>query len=135
MTCVLCLPSVQAYEESLTLSAFKTVQNAPEVDLSASPGTEVALSGSCKVKIIDQFDCYMETLKTCFDFEKLKEFCQREDFTILFDGMHGAGGPFARRVLVDELGLPEVRSGPIEQCHNGRYHISCRFVSLPLPLT
>lgn len=28
---------------------------------------------------------------------------------MLFDGMHGAGGIFAKRVLVDELGLPEVR--------------------------
>ena len=27
---------------------------------------------------------------------------------MLFDGMHGAGGIFAKRVLVEELGLPEV---------------------------
>jgi phosphoglucomutase len=28
--------------------------------------------------------------------------------SIAYDGMHGAGGPFAKRVLVEELGLPEV---------------------------
>ena len=27
---------------------------------------------------------------------------------MVFDGMHGAGGKFAQRVLVEELGLPEV---------------------------
>jgi phosphomannomutase len=39
----------------------------------------------------------------------MKEFAQRPDFSIIFDGMHGAGGPFARRILVEELGFPEVR--------------------------
>jgi len=96
-----------AYEESLKLTSFKTVEGAKEVDLTASPGAEFSLSPSCTVKIIDPFDCYIDTLKTCFDFDQLRKFCQRKDFTMLFDGMHGAGGPFARRVLVDELGLPE----------------------------
>jgi len=90
------------------LTSFKTVEGANEVDLTASPGAEFSLSPSCTVKIIDPFDCYIDTLKTCFDFDQLRKFCQRKDFTMLFDGMHGAGGPFARRVLVDELGLPEV---------------------------
>ncbi len=51
----------------------------------------------------------METLKTCFNFDKLRSFCQgKGPSTLLFDGMHGAGGPFARKIFVDELGLPEV---------------------------
>ena len=59
--------------------------------------------------IIDPFDCYIDALKSCFDFDKLQEFAKREGFSLLFDGMHGAGGPFARRVFIEELGLPEVR--------------------------
>lgn len=58
--------------------------------------------------IIDPFEEYITVLKTCFDFDKLRQFAERPAFRVLFDGMHGAGGPFARRVLVEELGLPEV---------------------------
>ena len=46
-----------------------------------------------------------------FDFDGLREFCSRPDFFVVFNGMHGAGGRFARRVLLDELGLPARASG------------------------
>jgi hypothetical protein len=59
--------------------------------------------------VIDPFEEYVAVLKSCFDFEALANFGKRPGFSILFDGMHGAGGPFARRVLIEELGLPEVR--------------------------
>ena len=61
------------------------------------------------VTIIDPFEDYVSTLKSCFDFDALKNFAKRPGFSILFDGMHGAGGPFAKKVLIEELGLPEVR--------------------------
>ena len=59
------------------------------------------------VTIIDPFAEYLEVLKSSFDFDALRAFAKRPDFTILFDGMHGAGGPFAKRILVQELGFPE----------------------------
>lgn len=58
--------------------------------------------------IVDPFENYIDTLKSCFDFEELSKFSKKEGFSLIFDGMHGAGGPFAQKVLVDELGLPEV---------------------------
>jgi phosphoglucomutase len=61
------------------------------------------------VTIIDPFTEYINVLKSCFDFEGMKMFAKRPEFSILFDGMHGAGGPFARRILVEELGFPMVR--------------------------
>lgn len=77
--------------------------------MNASPGTTFQLTDTSSVTIIDPFEEYVTTLKECFDFDALKEFAKRDGFSVLFDGMHGAGGPFARRVLIDELGLPEVR--------------------------
>jgi phosphoglucomutase len=62
------------------------------------------------VTIIDPYEDYVECLKECFDFEALRKFVKRDDFSILFDGMHGAGGPFAKRILMEELGLSEVSS-------------------------
>lgn len=85
------------------------MSNSPVVDLSAPIGTVYKI-GSSSVTIIDPFQNYLDTLKECFDFKQLKEFGKKEGFKMLFDGMHGAGGIFAKRVLIDELGLPEVCS-------------------------
>lgn len=60
--------------------------------------------------MIDPYSDYVTVLKECFDFPRLSSFLkERPEFSILFDGMHGAGGPFAQRILVEELGVPEVR--------------------------
>ncbi len=97
------------YGKTLELKSFKTVENSSDIDLNAEAGSTFAITDSTTVTIIDPFDSYLEALKSCFDFDALKKFGEREEFSILFDGMHGAGGPFARKVLVEELGLPEVR--------------------------
>ena len=91
------------------IESYKTIDHTPAttIDLDACVGTTYSLTSSSSVTIIDPFKEYVDVLKTCFDFGKLREFAKRPGFSILFDGMHGAGGPFARRVLVDELGLSE----------------------------
>jgi len=94
------------YEKSLQLQSFKTI-NSEDVDLDAEVGSTFQLTETTSVTIIDPFDSYIDALKSCFDFDQLKEFSLRDGFSILFDGMYGAGGPFARRILVEELGLPE----------------------------
>jgi len=91
--------------------------------LNADAGTTFSITDESTVTIIDPFDSYLTSLRSCFDFEGLKKFCQRDGVSILYDGMHGAGGPFAKRVLVEELGLPEsslLRSNPLPdfgKCH------------------
>jgi phosphoglucomutase len=95
------------YERSLEIESFKTVEGCDDINLNANVGTTYSLTDTSTVTIIDPFEEYVNTLKSCFDFKALKKFVQRPDFRMLFDGMHGAGGPFARRVLIEELGLPE----------------------------
>lgn len=85
--------------------------------MNAKVGTQTPLTSSSVVTIIDPFEDYVKVLKKCFDFSAMSAFCKRPEFSLLFDGMHGAGGPFARRVLVEELGLDE----------------SCLFRCNPLP--
>ena len=99
--------SLKLYKKTLEITSYKTISNSPTIDLSAPVGTTYALASST-VTIIDPYTNYLDTLKECFDFNQLKQFGQRDGFTMLFDGMHGAGGIFAKRVLVEELGLPEV---------------------------
>jgi phosphoglucomutase len=92
----------------LAIKSFKTIEGSSDIDFNAEPGTSYQLTAGSTVTIIDPFAEYIAVLKSCFDFEALKHFAKRPGFSILFDGMHGAGGPFARRVLIDELGLSEV---------------------------
>mmetsp|Transcript_45891 Transcript_45891/g.51167 ORF Transcript_45891/g.51167 Transcript_45891/m.51167 type:complete len:525 (-) Transcript_45891:1994-3568(-) len=95
------------FERSLEISSFKTVHGPPDFDLNAQAGTSFSLSESSTVTIIDPFTEYVEVLKESFNFDELREFAKHPDLTILFDGMHGAGGPFAQRILVEELGFPK----------------------------
>jgi len=101
-------PHLQLYERSLGLTSFKSVEGSNVFDLDAEVGSTFALTSTANVIIIDPFEEYVNGLKRCFDFEAIKVFAKRPGFSILFDGMHGAGGPFAQRVLMEELGFPEV---------------------------
>jgi phosphoglucomutase len=93
----------------LVIQSYKTLSETIEIDINAPVGTIYTLSTS-SVTMIDPYTEYVSILKECFDFDALSQFLSSQPkFSMLFDGMHGAGGPFAKRVLVDELGLPEVR--------------------------
>lgn len=110
------------YKKTLEISAYKTIADSPDIDLNAPVGTRYQLTPTSAVTIIDPFQNYLDALKSCFDFEQLRCFGS-SNFSILFDGMHGAGGKFAKRVLVEELGLPEsslMRCNPLPdfgKCH------------------
>lgn len=84
------------------------MEGAGDIDLNAEVGATFSMTSTSTVTIIDPFEEYVNCLKQCFDFAAIREFAKRPGFSILFDGMHGAGGPFARRILMEELGFPEV---------------------------
>ena len=94
-----------------------TVEGSPDIDIDATVGTTFSISSTSTVTIIDPFKEYVDVLKLSFDFDAIRKFSKQPEFSILFDGMHGAGGPFARRVLIDELGFPEV--------NNAHYFVLC----------
>ena len=61
------------------------------------------------MSIIDSVSDYIQLLESIFDFSLIKNFLDlhSSDFLVLFDGLHGVSGPYARAVLVDSFGLPE----------------------------
>jgi phosphoglucomutase len=64
--------------------------------------------GEMQVDVIDAITDYVWYMKDVFDFNIIKDFFKsRPDFTMLFNGMHAATGPYAKRIFVQELGLPE----------------------------
>jgi phosphoglucomutase len=59
------------------------------------------------VVIVDPCNLYVDQMRTLFDFNLLKQFTARPDFNMVFDGMHGASGPYAQRILSEILGIAE----------------------------
>ncbi len=62
--------------------------------------------GSFSVEVVDPVADYLDVLKAVFDFPMLKAFISRPDFSLVFDSMHAVTGPYAQRILVQELGAP-----------------------------
>ncbi|KAK3090818.1 hypothetical protein FSP39_014921 [Pinctada imbricata] len=58
------------------------------------------------VEVIDPVSDYAEYMKTIFDFGAIKELMS-SGFTVLVDAMNGVMGPYAKRVLGEELGAPD----------------------------
>jgi phosphoglucomutase len=60
--------------------------------------------GGFTVEVIDPIADYLTVLKEVFDFEALKAFVSREDFSMVFDAMNAVTGPYAKAIFVEELG-------------------------------
>ncbi|EEB87008.1 hypothetical protein MPER_15840, partial [Moniliophthora perniciosa FA553] len=70
---------------------YKVIE-APAIDLSKIGETSY---GPSKVTIIDSVEDYAILLKEIFDFPLIKSFLtsHKDDFKVLFDGLHGVTGP------------------------------------------
>lgn len=64
------------------------------------------------VEVIDAMEDYVGLLKRIFDFDALSKLMKKANFKFLFDALNGVMGPFAYKVLVEELGAsPEYLQG------------------------
>lgn len=50
--------------------------------------------------MIDSTKEYVDFMKTLFDFDKIKSFINSGNFSMMFDGMHGVSGPYAKEIFV-----------------------------------
>lgn len=89
------------YEMTTKVSQIKTLENTPPVDLSTVGSRRL---GKTVVEVIDPIEDHLQVLRQCFDFRAIASLIARPDFSFLFDAMHGAAGPTAKRVFLDELG-------------------------------
>ncbi|GFR42319.1 hypothetical protein Agub_g3226 [Astrephomene gubernaculifera] len=86
-----------------TKVAVLNMADIPDVDLSKLGSTSF---GEFEVVVVDPVEDYLETLRGVFDFPLLRSFLARPDFGLVFDSMHAVTGPYAKRILVQELGAP-----------------------------
>jgi len=56
------------------------------------------------VEIVDPTCDYVDLMKTIFDFSQIRQMIQEKGFKILINSLHGATGPYAERIFLDELG-------------------------------
>lgn len=66
------------------------------------------------MKVIDSTELYIEMMQKLFDFNQIRQFVTRADFKLLFDGMHGASGPYATKLFTEIFGLD---TGSIMRCN------------------
>ncbi|GAA5981054.1 hypothetical protein JCM5350_000026 [Sporobolomyces pararoseus] len=91
------------FEVSKTITEYKMI-DLPEADLSKVGDLEL---GPIKISIIDSVKPYVALLKSIFDFQAIKTYVQGSgsEVSVLFDGLSGVTGPYAREIFINELGL------------------------------
>jgi phosphoglucomutase len=68
-----------------------------------SPAT-YDLGGGKQVVVFDCVEDHMAVLKKCFDFPAIKGLIAMEGMSLVYDSMCGVQGPYARKIVEDELG-------------------------------
>ena len=98
------------YAGTTTIKSYMTCADFPTIDVS-KPGltTVPAADGSTdvSVEVISSTETHVNLLKTIFDFGQIKALLDRPDFTMVYDTMYGVNGPYAKKVICEELGQPE----------------------------
>lgn len=93
----------QIFEKSKTIKTYKTVQ-LKKIDLNTI-GIQTFDDIPFTVEIIDPVEEWMRVMKRCFDFDIIKKLLSRNDFKMLYDGMFGVAGPYAKSLFIDEFKL------------------------------
>uniref|UniRef100_A0A6G1SFN0 phosphoglucomutase (alpha-D-glucose-1,6-bisphosphate-dependent) n=1 Tax=Aceria tosichella TaxID=561515 RepID=A0A6G1SFN0_9ACAR len=103
------------YEISKSLTTYKSLLKRAQVKLDQTGSFEVG--NGCTVTVVDPVDNYLSLMKEVFDFDQLKRLFNPDTskangntpspFVMLADPMNGVVGPYARRILIEQLGAPE----------------------------
>lgn len=96
--------------ESLTDRIYANTQEIENYHIINAPDIELGVIGTQKlsattVEIVDPTADYIELMKQLFDFDAIRRLFQ-QGFSMRFDAMHAATGPYAKAILEGELGAP-----------------------------
>jgi phosphoglucomutase/UDP-N-acetylglucosamine pyrophosphorylase len=95
------------YDHTTAIRSYRICNDLPVIDIDNTGSTVIKSDdglSSVTVEVIDSTQNHVSLLKTIFDFGAIKNLLDRDDFSIVYDSMHGVNGPYAKAVLVDELG-------------------------------
>jgi phosphoglucomutase len=83
-----------------TIASYKTIQS-DDIDLNVIGVSKI---GDMTVEVVDPVTDYAELMQTLFDFKAIRTLI-KSGFTMKFDGMGAITGPYAQRILEDQLGF------------------------------
>lgn len=89
------------YEVTKTLTRYRVWDDAT-IDLDRR-GTQQL--GGTTIEIVDCVEDYAALMQRLFDFDRIRDWFKRGN-TLRFDAMHAVTGPYAQRILVEQLGAP-----------------------------
>lgn len=114
------------YARTRTIDEYRIAELAQPVDLSRCGETRL---GESVIEVVDPVGDYAALMRDLFDFEAIGGLLQGP-FRMRFDAMHGITGPYARRILVEELGAPAdsvVRDRPLPDFGGGHPDPNLRY--------
>ena len=100
------------YEVSKKITSYKTVTLIEGMPVPIDKigiikfGKIKGFEGNFSVEVISSTAIYIDLMKKIFDFEAIKAFLQRKDFTMTFDAMHGASVQYAKEIFGGIFGIP-----------------------------
>jgi len=56
------------------------------------------------VEVVDPTTDYVELMRSIFDFAQIKQMIKEKSFKLLINSLHGATGPYAEKIFLEELG-------------------------------
>lgn len=63
------------------------------------------LLGEMRIEVVDCVEDYAALMQQLFDFDRIRDWLKR-GHRLRFDAMHAVTGPYAQRILVEQLGAP-----------------------------
>jgi phosphoglucomutase len=111
----------ELYKATIKIEEYKIAaeMDFPDIDLGKCDLHKI---GKFEVEVIDPVKDYLDLLQSVFHFDSIKALLTSPRFSMIFDGMHGVAGPYAKRILVQELGaMPSscVNCVPLEDFGGG----------------
>ncbi|WP_029040742.1 alpha-D-glucose phosphate-specific phosphoglucomutase [Cucumibacter marinus] len=89
------------YARTQIIDSYRTIDS-EDIDL----GTQgVHRVGEMTVEVIDPVSAYADLMQELFDFDAIRALFA-SGFKVKFDAMHAVTGPYAKRILEEELGAP-----------------------------
>ena len=91
------------YQETLSITEYLKADIEPiNLDLSGE-----SKRGNTVIRVIDSVADYVELMRSLFDFDAMRALITGGKFKLCFDAMHAVTGPYAKEILVNQLGAPQ----------------------------
>ena len=90
------------FRRSLAIEQYHILE-AADIDLVHIGGQQL---GATRIEVIDPVADYAELMEQLFDFERIGALLTGGTFSMQFDGMNAITGPYAHRILEQQLGAP-----------------------------